>query len=130
LICSAHSIAVSTDVSITRGKGVTVHNFDCQRLLAVDPQRHIHVTWDTNTQMLHSVKVEVLSEDRHGLLAAMSKAISEGGVNIANADVRTLPDQRALNVFEVMVPNSATLDQVMRNLSAIRGVVKVDRVRK
>ena len=115
---------------ITRGKGVTVHNFECQRLLAVDPQRHIQVSWDTNTGFLHPVKVEVLSEDRHGLLAAMSKAISETGVNIANADVRTLPDQRALNVFEVMVANAASLDQVMRNLSAIRGVVKVDRVRK
>jgi len=115
---------------ITRGKGVTVHTFDCQRLLAIDPQRHIQVNWDTNTGTLHPVKVEVLSEDRHGLLAAMSKAISETGVNIANADVRTLPDQRALNVFEVMVANAASLDQVMRNLSAIRGVVKVDRVRK
>lgn len=115
---------------ITRGKGVTVHNFDCQRLLAADPQRHIQVSWDSTAQSLYPVKVEVLSEDRHGLLAAMSKAISESGVNIANADVRTLPDHRALNVFEVMVPNAAALDQVIRNLNAIPGVVKADRVRK
>jgi (p)ppGpp synthase/HD superfamily hydrolase len=109
---------------------VTVHNFECQRLLAVDPQRHIDVSWDMNAKSLHPVKVEVLSEDRHGLLAAMSKAISETGVNIANANVRTLSDQRALNVFEVMVTNAAALNQVIRNLSAIRGVVKVDRVKE
>lgn len=115
---------------ITRGRGVTVHNFECQRLLAVDPQRHIQVSWDSTTQSLYPVKVEVLSEDRHGLLAAMSKAISESGVNIANADVRTLPDHRALNVFEVMVSTATALDQVIRSLSAIPGVVKADRVRK
>ncbi|MGE0826588.1 MAG: bifunctional (p)ppGpp synthetase/guanosine-3',5'-bis(diphosphate) 3'-pyrophosphohydrolase [Candidatus Binatia bacterium] len=115
---------------ITRGKGVTVHTIDCQRLLAIDPQRHIPVSWDPKGESLHPVKIAVLSEDRHGLLAALSKAISEANVSIANADVRTLPDRRALNVFEVLVSSAAILDQVIRNLSAIRSVVKVERVRK
>jgi GTP pyrophosphokinase len=113
---------------ITRGRGVTVHAIDCQRLLASDPQRHITVSWDTKAEALRPIKIEVLSEDRHGLLAAMSKAISESGVNIANADVRTLPDKRAMNVFEVMVPSADVLDQVMRNLNRVRGVVKVTRM--
>ena len=113
---------------ITRGRGVTVHTMDCQRLLASDPQRHIAVSWDNNAQMLRPVKIEVLSEDRHGLLAAMSKAISESGVNIVNADVRTLPDKRAMNVFEVMVPSADVLDQLMRSLNRVRGVVKVTRM--
>lgn len=113
---------------ITRGRGVTVHAIDCQRLLASDPQRHIAVSWDNKAEALRPIKIEVLSEDRHGLLAAMSKAISESGVSIANADVRTLPDKRAMNVFEVMVPSADVLDQVMRNLNRVRGVVKVTRM--
>jgi GTP diphosphokinase / guanosine-3',5'-bis(diphosphate) 3'-diphosphatase len=113
---------------ITRGRGVTVHAMDCQRLLASDPQRHIAVSWDNNAQMLRSVKIEVLSEDRHGLLAAMSKAISESGVNIANADVRTLPDKRAMNIFEVIVPSADVLEQLIRSLNRVRGVVKVTRM--
>lgn len=115
---------------ITRGRGVTVHAVDCQRLLAIDPQRHIAVSWDNSVESVRPIKVEVLSEDRQGLLAALSKAISETGVNIANADVRTLPDKRAVNVFEVMVSSAEALDQVIRNLSRVRGVVKVARVRK
>ena len=113
---------------ITRGRGVTVHAMDCQRLLASDPQRHIAVSWDNNAQMLRPVKIEVLSEDRHGLLAAMSKAISESGVNIANADVRTLPDKRAMNIFEVIVPSADVLEQLIRSLNRVRGVVKVTRM--
>jgi len=59
----------------------------------------------------------------------MSKAISTAGINIANADVRTLADKRALNVFEVMVASAEDLNRVMRNLGRVRGVVKVERMR-
>jgi (p)ppGpp synthase/HD superfamily hydrolase len=58
----------------------------------------------------------------------MTKTISEAGLNISSADVRTLPDKRARDVFEVMVGNANDLDRVMRNLGKVRGVVKVARV--
>ena len=115
---------------ITRGKGATIHAISCQRLLASDPQRHIQVTWDSKAETLRPVKIEVLSEDRHCLLAAMSKAISESGVNIVNANVRTLPDKRAMNIFEVLVPSAEVLEQLLRGLNRVRGVVKVTRMGK
>jgi guanosine-3',5'-bis(diphosphate) 3'-pyrophosphohydrolase len=113
---------------ITRGKGVTVHTAECPRLLDSDPQRHITVSWDNGAEHLRPIRVEVLCEDRPGLLAAMSKAISAASINIASADVRTLSDKRALNVFEVMVASAEDLQRVMRNLGRVRGVVKVARV--
>ena len=115
---------------ITRGKGVTVHAVECQRLLESDPQRHVAVSWDNTSHLTRLVKVEVLSEDRPGLLAAMSKAISSAEVNIKTANVRTLSDQRALNMFEIMVGSVEDLTTVMDNLNKIRGVVKVIRVRE
>ena len=114
---------------ITRGRGVTVHFMECQRLLESDPQRHIAVEWDNGASHLRLVKVEVFCEDRPGLLAAMSKAISSAGVNIASANVRTLLNKQALNVFEVTVGSVQDLNHVMRNLGRVRGVVKVARVR-
>ncbi|MGE0682451.1 MAG: bifunctional (p)ppGpp synthetase/guanosine-3',5'-bis(diphosphate) 3'-pyrophosphohydrolase [Candidatus Binatia bacterium] len=113
---------------ITRGKGVTVHTSECPRLLESDPQRHIDVSWENGSDYLRPIKIEVLCEDRPGLLAAMSKTISEAGLNISSADVRTLPDRRARDIFEVMVGSAKDLDQVMRNLSKVRGVMKVNRV--
>lgn len=113
---------------ITRGKGVTVHTSDCHRLLESDPQRHVEVSWENGSDYLRPIKIEVLCEDRPGLLAAMSKTISEAGLNISSADVRTLPDRRARDVFEIMIGNAQDLDRVMRNLGRIRGVVKVTRV--
>ena len=113
---------------ITRGRGVTVHTGDCQRLLESDPQRHVAVSWDNGAKYVRPIKVEVLCEDWPGLLAAMSKAISAAGINITSADVRTLPDKRARDVFEVMVASAEDLERVMRNLERVRGVVKVARI--
>ena len=113
---------------ITRGRGVTVHTGDCQRLLESDPQRHVAVSWDNGAKYVRPIKIEVLCEDWPGLLAAMSKAISAVGINITSADVRTLPDKRARDVFEVMVASAEDLERVMRNLERVRGVVKVARI--
>ena len=113
---------------ITRGRGVTVHTVACQRRLESDPQRHVAVNWDPGTDYARPVKIEVLSEDRPGLLTNMSKAISTVGLNIAGANVRTLSDRRALNVFEILVPSAEDLRRVIRNLERVRGVVKVSRV--
>jgi len=75
------------------------------------------------------VAIEVVGIDSPGLLAAMSRAISSAGVNITGAQVRTVPDKRALNTFEVMVDNVDALNRVMRGLGKVKGVMKVSRVR-
>ncbi len=114
---------------ITRGRGVTVHSIDCLRVMESDPQRRVEVEWDGATGQFRPVAIEVVGIDSPGLLAAMSRAISSAGVNITGAQVRTVPDKRALNTFEVMVDNVDALNRVMRGLGKVKGVMKVSRVR-
>jgi GTP diphosphokinase / guanosine-3',5'-bis(diphosphate) 3'-diphosphatase len=115
---------------ITRGRGVTVHAQDCPKVLETDPQRRIDVQWDNGKSgMPRAVKIEVTCVDRPGLLAAMSKAISSTGINIARAQVHAMGDHKAQNTFELMVGNMDELNSVMRNLGRVRGVMKVHRVR-
>ncbi len=114
---------------ITRGRGVTVHAIDCQRVTESDPQRRVEVEWDTVPGHFRPVAIEVVGIDSPGLLAAMSRAIASAGVNITGAQVRTVPDKRALNTFEVMVDNVDALNRVMRGLGKVKGVMKVSRVR-
>jgi len=114
---------------ITRGRGVTVHALDCPKVLEADPQRRIDVQWENGKGPPRPVRVEVTCVDRPGLLAAMSKAISSAGINIARATVTGLGDRKAQNTFEVVVSNLDELNRVMRNLGRVRGVMKVGRVR-
>jgi GTP pyrophosphokinase len=114
---------------ITRGRGVTVHALDCPKVLESDPQRRIDVQWEDGKGTPRPVRVEVTCVDQPGLLAAMSKAISSAGINIARAEVHAMGDRKAQNVFELMVASADELNQVMRSLGRVRGVMKVARVR-
>jgi len=114
---------------ITRGRGVTIHTYDCQKVLETDPQRRVEVEWENAETVPRAVKLEVTCVDRPGLLAAMSQAISSAGINISRAEVNAVGDHKAQNRFEVMVKSLDDLNSVMRNLGRVRGVMKVTRVR-
>jgi len=114
---------------ITRGRGVTVHLIDCPVVPRNDPQRRVSVVWQSGVDSPRSIRLEVTSVDRPGLLAAMSKAIASAGVNISSAQVRTSEGvSRAHCRFEVSVGNARQLNAVMRSLAEIEGVLKVVRL--
>ena len=51
------------------------------------------------------------------------------GINIAKAEVRGIPDRKALHAFELMVANVDDLSRLMRSLTRVRGVMRVERLR-
>ena len=114
---------------MTPGHGVAVHSSECATALEADPQRRVTCVWDPQSESLRPIRLEVLCVDQPGLLAAISKAISQTGVNIRNADARGIEDDKALNTFEVMVVDVGDLNKVIKNLSRVKGVMRVERVR-
>jgi len=114
---------------ITRGRGVTVHTRDCPRIFHLDPERRVPVTWDEEGGGFGQVKVRVVSENRTGLLAAISNTISAQGVNIDGGRITTSRDNRAVQTFELAIPDRKHLDAVMRSVSKVKGVLSVERVR-
>jgi guanosine-3',5'-bis(diphosphate) 3'-pyrophosphohydrolase len=128
--CCAPVPGESVEGFITRGRGVTVHASDCSKIFHLDPDRRVPVTWEEAAGAPPvNVKVRVVSEDRQGLLAAVTNKISAEGVNIDSAQIYTEPDKRAIQVFELSVKNRKHLDGVLRQIAKIRGVVTVERVR-
>ncbi len=114
---------------ITRGRGVIVHLSDCPKVLATDPERRVEVAWDEKSDFLHQTKLKVVSADRPGLLASMTKVISNEGVNISQASIRTTNDQKAVNLFELRVKSMQQLRVVMRALEKVGGIISVERIR-
>jgi GTP pyrophosphokinase len=98
-------------------------------VLESDPHRKIDVRWEENGQVPRPVKIEVTCVDQPGLLAAISSAITSADANIARAQVRTFSGQRAINTFEVMIKTSEHLNQVLQNISKVKGVYKAVRAR-
>jgi GTP pyrophosphokinase len=114
---------------ITRGRGVTVHQRDCSKIFHLDPERRVPVEWSAAPGDLRAVKLRVLTEDRPGLLAAVSNKIGSEGINIDSAHVSTSLPNRAVQEFDLRVKDRKHLEAVIRQISRIRGVLSVERVR-
>ena len=112
---------------ISRGRGVIVHTRECPKALNLDPARGVEVSWDEDTRMLRPVTVAVISTDRPGILAAISKCFTEFGVNIAQAKCKTTEDRRGINTFQVTVSHVDQLKRVVRALQGIDGVISAER---
>lgn len=113
---------------ITRGQGITVHRTICPQALNMDPERRIELEWAPDTEESYPVRIHVLCDDRIGLLATITTAISEGEANILDAAVKTRADKRADCYFTIAVSGADHLENVINSVKKIKHVIKVSRL--
>jgi GTP pyrophosphokinase len=114
---------------VTRGRGVTVHGRGCARVFELDPERRIDVEWDADPKLSRKVRIRVTSRDKPGILAKITNSISAAGINIAGVKVTTDESEHATQSFDLLVGNAKMLGAVMKEISKVKGVLSVDRVR-
>jgi guanosine-3',5'-bis(diphosphate) 3'-pyrophosphohydrolase len=113
---------------ITRGRGLTIHSADCDRIDYLEKERQLEVHWQESAirdKSVHrTVRVEVATEDEPGMLAKMSDAFSVEGINIQEAHCRT-ERGGAINQFDLRVTD---FDQLERAMARVRRIPKVKHV--
>ncbi len=114
---------------VTRGRGVTVHRTDCYKILETDNERKIAVEWTRDGTAIRSVRIRVVSVDTPGILANISKTISQKGGNISHASIKTTQDRKAINMFDVDVTNAEQLYSLMHSIEQIQGIISVERIK-
>jgi len=115
---------------ITRGKGVSVHSAKCPNVLNLmyDPERKIDVEWDSGSDSQpYTVRLAIEVEDRKGMLAQLSQKIADINTNITNVEART-GDQRGRIDVTVEIKDMKHLDQVIKSVRGVEGVIKVERI--
>lgn len=115
---------------VTRGRGVTVHTLDCPRLRGAEPSRLIPANWNLKSPLKTSVEVRVTSTDKQGLLAEISKTISQAKVNISKAQVYTTPQNIAVQHFTLDIESVEQLNRVLDTLRQVKGVIEVERLKR
>lgn len=115
---------------VTRGRGVSIHVADCPKVVGLDPARRIDVSWDVAEGALSEATIRVVCVDRQGLLASITDAITNQGVNISAAAVRTTEDKTAVNTFELQIKDVGQLRSVIKSLERLKGIISVERVRQ
>ena len=115
---------------ITVGRGISVHALTCRNVenLLLNPERTIEVEWASDTEEdRYAVPLRVYTEDRRGMLADISNAISNIKTNIVNATADTVEGRFGLFDLTVEVTDTAHLDRVVNVIKDIEGVRDVDR---
>ncbi|TFC04317.1 bifunctional (p)ppGpp synthetase/guanosine-3',5'-bis(diphosphate) 3'-pyrophosphohydrolase [Cryobacterium adonitolivorans] len=115
---------------ITRGSGVSVHQFDCHNVqeLLKEPERMIDVDWAPTSKSLFLVQIQIEALDRSGLLSDVTRVLSEHHVNILSATVHTSSDRLAISRFVFEMGDTTHLDRVLNAVRRIDAVYDVYRV--
>ena len=118
---------------ITRGRGVSVHRSDCPNILhgRSDVERMIEVSWDSDTEKLYNVELEVVCEDKTGVLANLIAVIAEMKINVHSIHAEPNKYDKTSTVkFGVELNNSAQLETLMNKLRRVEKVYSVARPMK
>ena len=115
---------------ITKGRGVSIHRTDCVNVeeLLQDENRIIDVKWyDEETKGSYNVDIEILSNDRTGLLSDIVREIGAQKVNIMAVNTKTSKERIATIEITVEVENIDKLNQVINAIRKVDSVYEVNR---
>jgi GTP pyrophosphokinase len=116
---------------ITRGKGVAVHTTRCKNVgqLMVNPERIVEVEWaGKSDNAAYAVKLLAITENRTGMIAGITGAISDMKTGIRDARASVAPDERGRIEVTVEVFDVKHLDKVINSIKSVPGVLDVERL--
>jgi GTP pyrophosphokinase len=91
-----------------------------------NPDREIAVEWADQRQSQYSVDLELLMDDRQGMLARVISTIANLKTNIRQMETRS-GDGKATVELVLEIADLKHLERVTRSLSTLDGVLRVDR---
>ena len=117
---------------VTRGGGVSVHRVDCTNAekLKEEPERMISVSWSQggSASGAFAATLQLEAIDRQGLLADLTRVLSDQKLNVLNLNSSRGDDHIATVAFTLSVSDVKQLGQLMTSLRNTEGVFDVYRV--
>lgn len=117
---------------ITRGFGVSIHKRNCTNIpvdisKAEEPERYVSVRWENEITDSFRASLEIISNDRTGLLADVTIALSSMRIFIHALNSRQIENGRAMVTATIDINNREHLDMVIKRLQSIRDVISIRR---
>lgn len=113
---------------ITMGRGVSVHKADCANLLSSDPKRWLDVSWTGIAEKSYKVGIFISAENKRGIFAEISGAISLDNANIVDIAAHTTQADLAEMTISLEVGHLDHLNTLMQHLRQLPAVITVRRL--
>ncbi len=116
---------------ITKGRGVSVHRTDCVNIneLLKEEDRIIDVYWFDDVNGSYKVEIEILANDRQGLLKDVIKQVENSKVKLTGMNSKSTKEGIAIIDLSLEVENIDILNKVISSFRSIENVYDVNRKR-
>ena len=116
---------------ITKGRGVSVHRTDCVNVkdLLNEEDRMIDVYWFEDVNGSYKVEIEILANDRNGLLKDVIKQVENAKVKLTGMNTRTTKEGIAIIDISLELVNKDMLNKMLSAFRNIESVYDVNRKR-
>jgi guanosine-3',5'-bis(diphosphate) 3'-pyrophosphohydrolase len=116
---------------VTRGKGVAVHEKRCKNVasLMINRERIVEVEWAGRPEKTaYAIKLLAVTENRTGMIAGITGAISDLKTGIRDARASVASDEKGHVEVTVEVFDVKHLDKVINSIKGVPGVLDVERM--
>ncbi len=119
---------------VTRGRGVSIHRTDCINIIGlseIERDRLIDAEWqatgENGLNEKYLVEINIYANNRHGLLADISKALTEKNINILSLNTRT--NKQGVVTMSMMfeITGKEELNKIIDRIRNIESVVDIER---
>ena len=116
---------------ITRGRGVSVHRQDCVNVtdLLTEENRMIDVEWYKEAKESYQVEIEVLANDRNGLLVDILNVLKDTKAKLMGVNTRTTKERIAVMDISIEIESLDELNKVQKAIRKVDSVYEVRRKR-
>ena len=113
-------------------RGISIHRQGCQNVEKVPGERIIPVSWNDDNEksqpLTYPVDIQIEALDRVGVLKDILARLSDRGINIRNAGVKTSPSKPALISLSLDIRDRHQLEYIFQRIKSMSDILNIRRV--
>ncbi len=117
---------------VTRGRGISIHRTDCVNIMnmpEIERSRLIDAEWQASEDTAEKYVAEIIiyADNRNGLLADISKTMTERNINILSMNTRTSKQGLATLQTTFEIGGKEELNRLIEKIRGIQSVRDIER---
>jgi len=113
-------------------RGISIHRQGCQNVDKVPGERLVPVSWNSDDgegkPLTYPVDIKIEALDRVGVLKDILARLSDHGINIRNAGVKTGPNKPALISLSLDIRDRQQFEYISQKIKSMSDILNIHRV--
>ncbi len=119
-------------VTRSSSRGISIHRQNCSNVDKVPGERLIPVSWNSNDEegrpVTYPVDIQIEAIDRVGVLKDILARLSDRGINIRNAGVKTSHNKPALISLSLDIRDRQEFESICQKIKNMSDILNIRRV--